>query len=259
MISHPISCVIFDWAGTTVDYGCFAPLHAFISIFEKRGIHLTPDEARGPMGLPKLDHVRTLTQLPRISAAWQETFGRLPQEEDVLSLYADFEPTLFQGLADFTDPIPGVTETVAALRERGIRIGSTTGYTRAMMEVVAPAAAAKGYAPDCLFTPNEVAGGRPAPWMIYRCCEALNVWPLSAVVKVGDTLSDIAEGLNASVTTVGVILGSNELGLTRAEVDALPAGELRNRMDTVRNRYLAAGAHHVIDTLSDLPALLTTL
>lgn len=248
--------MIFDWAGTTVDYGCFAPLQSFISIFEKRGIQLTPDEARGPMGLPKLDHIRVLTQLPRISAAWLKMFDRLPHEEDVQALYADFVPTLFQGLADFTDPIPGVTDTVSTLRGRGIRIGSTTGYTREMMEVVAPAAAAKGYAPDCLFTPNEVAGGRPAPWMIYRCCEALNVWPPATVVKVGDTLSDIAEGLNASVTTVGVILGSNELGLSRAELDALTVDERRNCMNTVRNRYLAAGAHHVIDSISDLPGIL---
>lgn len=251
------TCVILDWAGTTVDYGCFAPLHAFISIFKSRGIPLTPEEARGPMGLPKLDHVRALCNLPRIRQAWTERFGTPPAEPDVLTLYADFEPTLFQGLRNFTDPLPGVTDTVDHLRSRGIKIGSTTGYTRAMMDIVAPAAAAKGYAPDCLLTPDETPAGRPAPWMIYRCCELLNVWPLASVVKVGDTLSDIAEGLNASVTTVGIILGSNELGLTRDEVDALPAPELKERMDTVRQRYLHAGAHHVLDSIADLPALLS--
>jgi len=259
MSSKSVSCVIFDWAGTTVDYGCFAPLHAFVSIFEKRGIFLSPEEARGPMGLPKLDHVRVLTRLPRIADAWFQRFDRFPNERDVLELYADFEPALFEGLSDHTDPIPGVIETVADLRERGAKIGSTTGYTRAMMNVVAPPAAAKGYAPDCLFTPSEVAGGRPAPWMIYRCCETLKVWPLSSVIKVGDTLSDIAEGLNASVTTVGVILGSNELGLTQTEVDTLPSDELQRRMDTVRERYLAAGAHHVIDSISDLIPLTSNL
>jgi phosphonoacetaldehyde hydrolase len=259
MTFTPFTCVIFDWAGTTVDYGCFAPLHAFLDIFKSRGIDISPAEARGPMGLPKHDHVRALCALPRIQSLWQERFGRLPDDNDVDALYADFEPSLFSTLSRFCDPIPGVIDCVSGLRAMGLRIGSTTGYTRDMMDIVERGARDRGYAPDCLVTPNDVPSGRPAPWMIYRCCEILNIWPLSRVLKVGDTLSDIAEARNASVTAVAVILGSNELGLTEAEVAALPSTALAVRKHAVRERYFAAGAHHVLDSISELPSLIQTL
>ena len=71
-----IECVIMDWAGTAVDYGCFAPVAAFLKAFGS--------------------------------------------------------------LQEYTTPIPGVIETIGELKKAGIKIGSTTGYTRAMMDVVLP-------------------------------------------------------------------------------------------------------------------------
>ena len=59
-MSRKIEAVIFDWAGTTVDYGCFAPVQAFITAFEEYGITPTFDEVREPMGMLKRDHIRTM-------------------------------------------------------------------------------------------------------------------------------------------------------------------------------------------------------
>lgn len=59
--------VIFDWAGTTVDYGCFAPVQAFIDAFKASGIEPTVEEVRGPMGMLKIDHIRTMLKGERIA------------------------------------------------------------------------------------------------------------------------------------------------------------------------------------------------
>ncbi len=158
-----IEAVIFDWAGTTVDYGCFAPLEVFMKIFQKRGVEITAAEARKPMGLLKIDHVRALTEMPRIADEWKRVFGQLPTEADIHEMYEEFEEILFSILPSYATPIDEVKEVIASLRERGIKIGSTTGYTREMMEIVEKEAALQGYKPDFLVTPDDVPTRPPIP------------------------------------------------------------------------------------------------
>src|SRR5699024_8844841 len=109
---HKIEGIIFDWAGTTVDFGCFSPVHVFVQIFKQAGIDVTIEEAREPMGMSKIDHVRTMLEMPRICECWQEKYGRIPTEEDVEQLYAIFETTLLGTLKDYTDPLSGVVDTI---------------------------------------------------------------------------------------------------------------------------------------------------
>ena len=218
-----IECIIMDWAGTAVDYGCFAPVAAFIESFNVIGTPVTAAETRAHMGLTKVEEIRALFNIDRVRNEFQEKYGRPYAEEDILARYADFQRVLFASLEDYTTPIPGVVETISGLRAQGIKIGSTTGYTRAMMDVVLPAAAARGYVVDNCVTPDGLPAGRPAPYMIYKNMTELAVPSVDCVVKVGDTIADIKEGVNAKVWTVGVVLGSNELGLTPDEVNALPA------------------------------------
>ena len=148
--------VIFDWAGTTVDYGCFAPVQAFLDSFHEYGIDPTMEEVRGPMGMLKIDHIRTMLQGERISGLWKEKYGRDWTEEDVHAVYELSEKKLLENLPNFADPKPYVIETVKELREMGMKIGSTTGYTDDMMAIVAPKAKELGYEPDCWFSPNAV-------------------------------------------------------------------------------------------------------
>ena len=145
------------------------------------------------------------------------------------------------------------------LRREGIRIGSTTGYTDAMMKIVQPGAAAQGYTVDCLVTPDHLPAGRPAPYMIYRNMTELAIPSVDEVVKVGDTIADIREGLNAKVCSVGVITGSNELGLTEEEYKTMPEPELYTLKQEVRERMMAAGAHYVLDNIRELPDLIHNL
>jgi phosphonoacetaldehyde hydrolase len=250
--SPSLSAVIFDWAGTTIDHGCFAPTMVFVEGFRAFGIDITLDEARAPMGLHKRDHIAAVLAQPRVAAEWARVYGTAPTDGDVQRIFDDFAPRQIAVIAQYATPIDGVVGMVAALRERGIKIGSCTGYTRPMIDALLPAAAAQGYAPDATVTPDEVAAGRPAPYMIYQNALLLGVYPLWSMVKVGDTPSDMVEGRNAGVWTVGVAQTGNELGMTAAEVASLPPAELQARLTPIYERLYAAGAHYVIDSAADL-------
>ncbi|MCU6710185.1 phosphonoacetaldehyde hydrolase [Paenibacillus sp. J5C_2022] len=251
-----ISAVIFDWAGTTVDYGCMAPLEAFIQSFRKEGIHVTDEEVRGPMGMKKKDHIRALLELESVRLQWTEKFGKLPEESDVDQLYASFEPMLMAVLPNYTEVIPGAIELVDSLRLKGMKIGSTTGYTLDMMKVVTAEAEKQGYKPDYWIASDEVPAGRPAPYMCYRNALELQVFPMDTCVKIGDTVSDIQEGINAGAWSVGVICGGSEFGLTERQTQELGEEELRTRMAAVRSRFERAGAHFTVDAIAELETVI---
>lgn len=250
-----ISCVIMDWAGTAVDFGCFAPLNAFLKVFsEEKGIDITYRQAREPMGLLKIDHIKAILNMPEVNEKFRARYGRDWNMEDVNEMYVSFEKHLFASLSNFTTPIPGVLDTIKELRESGIKIGSTTGYTQAMMDVVRPGAAAKGYVVDNLVTPDNLPAGRPAPYMIYKNMIDLAIPSVDNVVKVGDTIADIKEGVNAKVWSIGIITGSNEMGITEEEYNRRTPDELTALKYEVRERMMAAGAHFVLDNITELPA-----
>lgn len=250
-----ISCVIMDWAGTAVDFGCFAPLNAFLKVFsEEKGIDITYRQAREPMGLLKIDHIKAILNMPEVNEKFRVRYGRDWNMEDVNEMYVSFEKHLFASLSNFTTPIPGVLDTIKELRESGIMIGSTTGYTQAMMDVVRPGAAAKGYVVDNLVTPDNLPAGRPAPYMIYKNMIDLAIPSVDNVVKVGDTIADIKEGVNAKVWSIGIITGSNEMGITEEEYNRRTPDELAALKQEVRERMMAAGAHFVLDNITELPA-----
>ena len=252
-----IKAVIFDWAGTTVDYGCMAPVQAFVEVFKQYGIEPAMQEVREPMGMLKIDHIRTMLKMERISGLWKEKYGKEPGEEEAQALYKIFEEKLLSILHLYSDPKPGVVEVVNRLRRNGIRIGSTTGYNDKMMEIVVPAAKEKGYEPDVWFSPDSTGQkGRPWPYMIFRNMEALEIKKVRRVLKVGDTVSDIKEGRNAGVWSAGIVIGSSEMGLTEAEFEALSDEEKERKCREVAGRFLDAGADKVFYTIEDLEAFL---
>lgn len=254
-----IECIIMDWAGSAVDYGCFAPVAAFLQAFGEIRVNVTLEQARRPMGMAKIDHIRELFRMEDVGKQFTDLYKRTWTEEDVTEMNRKFEGYLFASLSDYTTPIPGVINTLGKLKEQGIKIGSTTGYTRAMMEVVLPAAAAKGYVTDNCVTPDGLPGGRPYPYMIEKNMSDLNIQSTDSVLKYGDTIADIKEGIQAKVWTVGVVLGSNEMGLTQEEVDSMTISELEYRKSIVRKRMLDAGAHYVVDSIEELPFVIDAI
>lgn len=251
--------VIFDWAGTTVDFGSFAPMEVFVKAFAKFGIDATIDQARTPMGTPKWHHIRAMLDMPEISDQWRTVHGMTPTDADVEKIYKVFVPMNEEVVAEYAILVPGCREAVEKLRAMGLKIGSTTGYTRSIMERVLPVAAEQGYAPDNLVCSDDLFEGRPGPLGMYKCFVDLAVYPPEAVIKVDDTTPGIQEGVSAGCVTVGVSLSGNAVGMLPEQLAGLPHEEL----EALRARATAilkdAGADHVIDTVADLPALVRQL
>jgi phosphonoacetaldehyde hydrolase len=251
-----IQLVVFDWAGTTIDFGCQAPAGAFVAAFASRGVIVTLAEARAPMGLHKKDHIRAMLRNEVIAWRWREATGWDWTEESVEELYREVTPRQVEAAEAHSDLIADLLPVLQILRSRNIKVAATTGYFREAAKVVQEAGKRQGYVPDFTICADDVPAGRPAPWMIFRCMEALNVYPPATVVKVGDTIIDIEDGRNAGCWSVGVIDSSNEMGLAEAEFHSLSEPEKDARREAVAARFLEADAHGVIDSLAELPELI---
>jgi len=251
-----LKAVIFDWAGTMIDFGSFAPMGVFVEAFRHFDVEATIPEARAPMGLPKWNHIDAMLKAPRLSAEWARVHGAAPTAADVDRVYAVFVPMNEKVVADYATLVPGALDTLGWLEARGIKVGSTTGYTRSIMERVAPVAAAQGYAPLNMVCADDLPEGRPGPLGMYRCFIDLAVYPPAAVLKVDDTPPGIAEGVAAGCPTVGVALSGNIAGMTPEELAALPEAGVAAIRAEATAILTAAGATHVIDTVADLPALI---
>lgn len=245
-----VRAVMLDWAGTTVDHGSIAPVLALQTLFLRHGITLSSQDARRDMGLLKRDHIRAILTLPNISAEWMVRTGHEPSAEDVARLFEEFGPLQMAIIAERSQLIAGVAETIAEWQQCGIRVGTTTGYTREMLAPVLAQAAENGYRPDATVCPDEVSAGRPAPWMLMRNAQLLDVYPPSLCVKIGDTVSDIEEGHNAGMWTIGLTRTGNLVGLDAADWERLSLEEKRSRLRDAENTMRRAGAHFVVEDLA---------
>ncbi|HEY1448833.1 MAG TPA: phosphonoacetaldehyde hydrolase [Caulobacteraceae bacterium] len=253
-----IKAIVFDWAGTVVDHGCIAPVIALQKVFAGAGTPITEAEARADMGRAKRDHIRGLLAMPRIAGVWREAHGGPPSEADVNRLHDAVEPMMRESGADRAKLIPGA-ERLASLAERGVRIGSTTGYTRSMMEGIAPFAAKQGYAPEAMICSGETPEGRPSPLGMWKALIELSAWPASACVKVDDSPVGIEEGRNAGAWTVGIAATGNGVGLDLAALEALEISERRRRIDAAGADLKAAGADFVIDSVAGIEPVLVQI
>jgi phosphonoacetaldehyde hydrolase len=251
-----LKALVFDWAGTTVDFGSLAPVRTIEQVFTGFGISLSEKEIRRDMGLGKKDHIAGILSMPRVRDAWQTLFGQFPRPQDLEDIYRRFVPLQLSMLENYSALIPGVVSSVERFRRRGLKIGSTTGYTRAMLELLVKNSAKAGYRPDASVSPEDVRSARPAPFMVYENAIRLQVSPLASIAKIGDTPADIHEGLNAGVWSIGVAATGNGIGLSLAEFEALPSDARQTRVMQARAELQRAGAHYVVDTVAELDSVL---
>jgi phosphonoacetaldehyde hydrolase len=254
-----LRAVMLDWAGTTVDHGCMAPVLALQTLFSRHQIGLSSEDARHDMGLLKRDHIEAILALPGLREEWRAVTGRAPGSDDVARLFEEFRSLQASIIAKHSGLIDGVAEVTRAWQARGLRIGSTTGYTREMLAPVQASAAATGYEPDASVCPDEVGAGRPAPWMLLRNAQILDVYPPSACVKIGDTISDIEEGLNAGMWTIGITRTGNLIGLDAATWRQLPADTRHCRLQAAEETLFQAGAHFVAEDLTGCDSVLAQI
>lgn len=256
----PLQAVIFDWAGTLVDFGSLAPTQIFVEAFASFGISITLAQARGPMGLSKWDHIHQLLKDESIAAQWQTKFGRAPGNEDVDAIYARFMPMQIAKVGEFSAPIAGAVQTLQWLRANGLKVGSCSGYPREVLKQLLPQAEAAGLKPDYVVAGDELeAGGRPGPYMALANVLALGIGDVRACVKVDDTVPGIEEGLRAGMWTVGLSLSGNEVGYSVQEFAKASKGEVDARVAVAEAKLKNAGAHYVVRSVADLPAVLAQI
>ncbi|MEO0497441.1 MAG: phosphonoacetaldehyde hydrolase [Pseudomonadota bacterium] len=251
--------VIFDWAGTMVDFGSFAPMAAFVDVFGKFGVEVSQADARAPMGMAKIDHIRAMLSDPQTALKWQDEHGRPWGEDDVRAIYDVFVPLNEDVAARHATLVPGAKEAVDRLRSLGMKIGSTTGYTRSIMDRILPVAAEQGYTPDNLVCSDDGFEGRPSPLGMYKCFVDLGVYPPNTVIKVDDTVPGIQEGKAAGCLTIGVALSGNYVAKTASELACMPDAEVNALRNLATAKLITAGADTVVDTVADLPTILPSL
>lgn len=254
-----LQAAILDWAGTVVDFGSFAPTRIFVEAFAQFDVEISLTEARGPMGMGKWDHIRALCDQPAIAERFQRRFGRLPSDDDVTAIYERFMPLQIAKVGEHSALIPGALGTIAALRERGLLIGSCSGYPRAVMDTVVELAADAGYRPDHVVASDEVPRGRPSPAPALANVIALGLGDVAACVKVDDTEPGILEGHHAGMWTVALRFSGNFLGLTWDEFKSQPAERLAEERQRIDALFAPCRPHYLIDTIAELPAVIDAI
>lgn len=252
----PLQAVILDLAGTCVDFGSLAPIHAFLALFEAEGLTLSEAEARGPMGTEKREHIRQLLAIPRVNRSWQERHGRSPEATDVERLYQAFIPLQTRAIETRAELIPGALALQGYAEAQDIRLGVNTGYSREMVEVLLPHLHRQGFKPASVVCATEVPQGRPAPHMSLRNIMELDATAVQACVKVDDTTTGIEEGLNAGMWAVAVVASGNAVGLSAEMLGALSDIERAHRLAEGARTMARSGAHYVIDSIEELPKIL---
>ena len=250
--------MVLDWSGTVSDAYVIAPAIVFVDVFAKHGVEISMEEARGPMGLRKDLHIRELTKDPEIRDRWVKVHDAEPTQEDVDKMFADFVPMQLDCLGRYTKLLPGVAETTQQIQKAGIKVGSSTGFVRSMVDILAEDARKQGFHPDVTVAGDEVVNGaRPRPFMIYRNLDLLDVYPIQSVIKVDDTITGVGEGLNAGCWTVGITRYSNYMNINSLEeAETISEQEVARRLEITRQMLITSGAHYVIDEFPELLAVI---
>ncbi|MAG57659.1 MAG: phosphonoacetaldehyde hydrolase [Planctomycetes bacterium] len=249
-----VKALVLDWSGTTADAYVLAPAVVFVEVFKRQGVEISMSEARGPMGLRKDLHIKKLTEVPEIRERWKSIHGSYPGDDEAARMFEDFVPLQLECLRQYTTLLPGVAEVTQRLQARGIKIGSTTGFLRSMVDILEEDASRQGYRPDASVAGDEVINGaRPRPFMVYRNLDLMDVRPIQSVIKVDDTASGVGEAVEAGCWGVGVVRYSNYMNIDNLEqAETLPEDDLQRRMEETRTILQDAGAHYVIDSLADI-------
>ena len=251
----PVKGLILAWSGTTADAYVLAPAVVFVQVFQKHGVNVTMSEARGPMGLRKDLHIKAMTEIPEIRERWCGIHGQYPNQTDVDRMFEDFVPMQLDCLREYTTLLPLVAETTQSLQKQGIKIGSSTGFVRSMVDILEEDARNQGYTPDASVAGDEVINGaRPKPFMVYRNLDLMDVHPIQSVIKVDDTVSGVGEALESGCWGVGIARYSNYMDMdSLEEADNLSEDEIKRRLRHTRDLLRKAGAHYVIDTWEQMP------
>ena len=198
-----IELAALDIAGTTVDEHGLV-YEVLREVVTEAGAAPSAADVRRWMGTDKREAIAGLVGGAMVGADVERRYRRFADR--LADRYRQQPPR----------PLPGVPETLAALRSRGVRVALTTGFGR---DVTGPLLASLGWTVggpdgtvDAVVSADEVAAGRPAPYLIFRAMERTGVRRVDRVLVAGDTAADLEAGTNAGAAlVVGVGTGGYDL------------------------------------------------
>ncbi|MGM1022111.1 MAG: HAD hydrolase-like protein [Bacillota bacterium] len=250
-----IQAVIFNLESTLLDPGGRGLIQGIRDIFRWKGVQVTEEQASHGRGLSIRDHIANVLALSEVRKKWLDCFGTHPGRAEIEHIYLELVPVL-RSLIQGSEPTFGMDKALNELQDRRIQSGATASCPMEMLgNAFTPAQSP--YALDCTVAPCEVSQGRPYPWMIYEIAHRLQVFPLSDIVKIGDTAADMQEGRNAGVWTIGV-LNHSEGALTAPQATNRESDDRVAEERRRQNVYglKRAGAHIVMNSVADLPRIL---
>jgi phosphonatase-like hydrolase len=196
-VAEKIELVVCDMAGTTVRDAGQVP-KAFTSALAAHGIAVTPQAINSLRGASK--RLAILNLIP-------ESPDRQARSEQVYATFVQHLAEVFNGTVE---PVPGAREAIDTLRSRGVKVALNTGFDRETTDLLLDALRWREGVVDAVVCGDEVAQGRPAPYMIFRCMEATGVVSVHRVANAGDTVLDLQAGHNAGVAlNIGVLSGAH--------------------------------------------------
>lgn len=189
---------VFDMAGTTIN-DRDEVYRVLREATEREGAHYTDAQFQEWMGTEKKWAIQNLLEIGGVNATEQlvEKAWKWFRME-LRRTYSEQPPVA----------IEGVEQALADLRAQGVKVGLTTGFSREIADIILDSMGwGVGINLDASVTADQVAGGRPAPDMIFKVMELTGVEDKSQVISAGDTAADIRSARAAGVTSVGVLTG----------------------------------------------------
>ena len=207
------------------------------------------------MGISQRAQIEAITDMDQVMLQWELIHGLYPTQKDIYVLNRELMPLLAADIDEFGLPIAGSLDATKNLRDMKMQIGTTSSYTVDMQRILAAEAARLGFEPDVSVCSDQVPSGRPHPWMCFKAALELQQYPMEAIVKVGDTLPDVEDGLNAGMWTIAIAGTGNEVGMNESELMLLSEKDKNARIIRGREKLSRGGAHYVADSLEDVPQI----
>src|SRR5579872_5609683 len=225
--SRKITTLVTDVLGTILGKHCLALDKPFMGAFEKNGVLITKEEARKPTGISKFSHIKEILTFPSVNRRFEkERKRKIDLDKDAQTIFDMYKPLQLETLSnpDNIQALPGIIQTLQQLKGMGIKIGVTTGFDTAMMNVIIDSSEEKigqyfDYVVPC--DHPSITRGRPYPDGVFVNMMVLRCDHFQSCIKADDTKSGLLEGVNAGVNTLAVTRYSNLTGLYTEDIDTL--------------------------------------
>lgn len=261
-----IRCVIFDLGGTLIDKYSMSPLVNLRKAFSYQKINLCNSLITKDMGMKKLDHIYALSKEDEFKNQFKQVYKRHHEETDLYDIYNIFSSLQRQSLRTKVEIIPETKKAINILKERDIKIGITTGFSKDQMNIALDLLHKHDIIPDsavsstCFYNSGKPMLSRPSPYMIYNIMDELQINNPKHVLKVDDTCVGIQEGKNAGCLTVGVARWSINMNIySEEEKSQLTDTIIQEKLTKSRKMLLTKDPTYLINTLDELQHCLDPL